>query len=155
MVISRHPQKKFNLRESLEPCKPQLPESIGYADRWIKGMQCKAKILLLSHKKIPRPLCWPSHVQSQSNKILSSCRLFPHLGIRCQFIRIGARSRIYRPAASAEALSRARVLVVQHPCAARAHHPSRTWSQAAVSAVKSVWQVLYLEMNPSFFKTCV
>lgn len=46
---------------------------------------------------------------------------------------------------------RARAPVVQHLRAARAHHGSRTRSQAAVSAIKSIGEALSLETNPYFF----
>lgn len=151
MVISRHPQKRFNLREILEPCKPQLPESIGYADRWIKGMQCKAKILLLSHKKntpsimLDIPHTIPEQQDTFKLPTLSTFRnqvsVYPDRSQE-QDLLPGSFCRSLVP--------RARVPAVQHPGAAWAHHSSCTWSQAAVSAVKSIGQVLYLEMNPFF-----
>lgn len=43
---------------------------------------------------------------------------------------------------------RARVPVVQHLRAAQANHSSCTWIQAALSAIKSIGQVISLEKDP-------
>lgn len=65
---------------------------------------------------------------------------------------MGARSRIYCPGSFCRSLvPRARVPVVQHLQPARAHRASHSQTRAAISALKSIGQVLYLEMNPYFF----
>lgn len=69
-------------------------------------MKCRKKIPLLSHKIIPYQLHWPSQcviLKKQDTFKLSSFSRFRSQV--SQFIQMGARSKVYCPAAAAETLS--------------------------------------------------
>lgn len=101
---------------------------------------------------MPYGLQWPSYLQPWRNRIVSSCWLFPDLGIRCQFIRIWAKSSIYRSAAPTEVLSPKSGSLGPAMPAARAHHGSLMWGQAGASAVSQMGQAS-LDMSAHFLKS--
>lgn len=100
---------------------------------------------------MPYRLQWPSRLQSWRNGILSSCRLFPDLGIRCQFIWMRAKSRICHSAAPTEAVPKTRV-PWSSTAGCLSPHGSLMWGQAGAWAISQVGQAP-LDMNAHFLKS--